>query len=242
MRDKELAIDWRKHICYSRQVKNVIRRCLAARYPDKEAEELWEKVQHQYAEFLKDLPFLGGGKNTHNATGGTYDCIAIFAYYEAVPDKPSADELYEMNNEVFLPPFRFLGKVMDGNRNFLLRLMNIAFQRTAAKDRKIRDICPDGYIMETEPFDKGNGIRYRFLRCPVAEFARRHGYMDLMPAFCNGDFPALGFLHTALIREHTCAEGSVCDYWIVGDKSPVAGRYRLIKDKKGFVVSRRKWF
>ena len=55
------------------------------------------KVQLQYAAFLKDLPYLGGKKNTHNGTGGKYDCIMILAYYEAPDHTPDINELYEMN-------------------------------------------------------------------------------------------------------------------------------------------------
>lgn len=51
-------------------------------YSEEEAKELWERIQLKYVEFLKDLPYLGGKKWVHNGAGGTYDCIAIFAYYE----------------------------------------------------------------------------------------------------------------------------------------------------------------
>ena len=51
--------------------------------------------------FLKDIPYLGGKKNTHNGVGGTYDCIMLFAYYEVLAPKPSINELYEMNVAVF---------------------------------------------------------------------------------------------------------------------------------------------
>ena len=36
---------------------------------------MWEKVQMQYVTFLKDLPYLGGSKNTHNVTAKSrYNC------------------------------------------------------------------------------------------------------------------------------------------------------------------------
>ena len=64
-------------------MEKIIKEHLLKRYPESETESMWEKIQKQYVEFLKDLPYLGGKKNTHNGTGGTYDCIMIFAYYEA---------------------------------------------------------------------------------------------------------------------------------------------------------------
>lgn len=65
----------------------------------KETDILWEKIQLKYVEYLQTLPYLGR----------TYDCIALFAYYEILDRKPSIQEIYEMNNEILLPPFRNLG-------------------------------------------------------------------------------------------------------------------------------------
>ena len=51
-------------------------------FPPGELEAVWEQVQQKYAEFLSDWRTdLGGKKNFHNGTGGTYDCIAIMSYY-----------------------------------------------------------------------------------------------------------------------------------------------------------------
>ncbi len=50
-----------------------------------------------------------------------------------------------------------------------------------------------------------------------------------MPAFCNGDYPAMDLMHAGLIRKHTCANSNVCDYWIVGDESPYFKEHRRDK-------------
>lgn len=136
MDEKSLNYDRKKHVCYSKKVKEVIQEHLHMHYSTEEAMELWEKIQLQYVEFLKDLPYLGGKRCTHNGVGGTYDCIAIFAYYEVQDQKPSVEELYEMNNQTFLPSFKILGKIVNANKPFLLRLMNVVFVSTAKKDRK----------------------------------------------------------------------------------------------------------
>lgn len=203
-------------------------------YSTEEAMELWEKIQLQYVEFLKDLPYLGGKRCTHNGVGGTYDCIAIFAYYEVQDQKPSVEELYEMNNQTFLPSFKILGKIVNANKPFLLRLMNVVFVSTAKKDSKNSEKDPNGYIMKVEPYDKEKGIHYWFDRCPIAEFAKAHNYLDLMPAFCNGDYPAMNLMHAGLIRKHTCANSNTCDYWIVGDQSPYLKEHPRKKDEDGY--------
>jgi len=234
MYENNLDIDRKKHVCYSKKVKEIILEHLRMRYSSDEANELFEKIQLQYVDFLKDLPYLGGKKCTHNRAGGTYDCIAIFAYYEVQEKKPSIDELYEMNNKTFLPAFEILGKIVNANNSFLLRLMNMAFVSTAKKDNKNFEERPTGYIMKVDSYDKEKGIHYQFDRCPIAEFAKVHNYLDLMPAFCNGDYPAMNLMHGGLIRKHTCANSEICDYWIVGDKSPYLKEHPKKTDEKGY--------
>jgi hypothetical protein len=108
-------IDLKKHVMYSPLMEKIIKEHLQKRYPESETESMWEKVQKQYVEFLKDLPYLGGKKNTHNGTGGTYDCIMIFAYYEALDHAPDMDELYDMNCEAFLTGFKSLEKIANAD-------------------------------------------------------------------------------------------------------------------------------
>lgn len=234
MKVSELNIDLNKHVLYSPEMENVIREKLSERYDSDGANEMWEKVQLQYADFLKNLPYLGGKKNTHNGAGGTYDCIMLFAYYEALDPKPSINELYEMNVAVFLPSFQKLAGVVNANKPLLRRLLHLGFVMTAkSKDNKSPE-QPTGYIMDVEPYSKTEGVRYCFHRCPIAEFAKEHGYLDIMPAFCNGDYPAMDIIHGALIRRHTCANSNICDYWIVGDQSDIAKEHPRKTDEKGY--------
>lgn len=234
MNENELNFDRKKHVCYSKKVKQIILDHLLMHYTPEKADKLFEKIQFQYVEFLKDLPYLGGKKCTHNGTGGTYDCIALFAYYEVQEKKPSIEELYEMNNNTFLPAFKIIGKLVNANNSFLLRLMNLAFVATANKDSKKIEERPIGYIMNVETYDKEKGIHYQFSRCPIAEFAKKHNYLHLMPAFCNGDYPAMKLMHAGLIRKHTCANSDICDYWIVGDKSPILSEHPIKTDDEGY--------
>ncbi len=238
MQEKELDIDLTRHVCYSKAVKKVIRKKLKEKFEsDDMVEKLWEKVQLKYVEYLKDQSYLGGKKNSHNAAGGTYDCFAILAYYEVMDRKVSIEEIYEMNNAVFLPSFQLLGKIFNINHPCQLRLLNYIFEMTAKQDQKVEAEFPEGYLMRTEPFDKETGIHYRFDRCPIAEFAKKHNLLEIMPAICNGDYPAMELLHAGLIRKTTCANGDTCDYWIVGDHSKYLKEHPLRIDKQGYMYN-----
>ena len=238
MKEKDLPIDLKKHVCYSESMKKVVQNRLKKQFEESDAKLRWEKIQLKYVEYLKTLPYLGGKKCGHNGTGGTYDCILLFAYYEVLEKKPSVEEIYEMNNAVFLPAFRRLGKIFDINHGWQLRLLNRIFTMTAKRDQKDEAQIPGGYRMRIEPFDKETGIHYRFEQCPIAEFAKAHDLSEIMPAFCNGDYPAMELLHAGLIRGTTCSNGDVCDYWIVGDKSEYLKKHPRQTDEHGYLCNR----
>ena len=90
-------------------------------------------------------------------------------------------------------------------------------------------------------YDKENGVvRYSFTQCPNAEFARRHHMEDVLPVLCNCDHLAMQAIHAALIREGTCVTSDCCDYCIVGDESPIAEAYELVKAENSLLLSVKK--
>ena len=206
MQEKELDIDLSVHVCYSQKEKEVLQDYLSKRCSPDEAQRLWEKVQQQYVSFLKDQPYLGGKKCTHNGVGGTYDCIATMALYEALDKKPTVDELYEINNAVFLTPFLRLGKLVKINSAGKLKLLAAAFQSAAKRDEKLPETVTSGYL-------------------------------NIMPAFCNGDYPAMEAIGTVLIRKHTCANSHICDYLIMAGNDPGAAKYPKLTDENSYIYN-----
>ena len=134
MREKDLQFDRKKHVIYSNHAKKVIQEKLVGKYGVRKGLAIWEAVQRQYVEFLKDAPYVGGKKSPH---GGTYDSILVFAYYSAVPEKPTLDELQTMNAEIFMSGFRTLGKFFDLNKPSHLKLAAKIFQSVGDKDKKL---------------------------------------------------------------------------------------------------------
>ena len=214
MKEKDLVFDRKKHLLYSKAVKKVIRAHLAVRYVPAEADRYWEAIQKAYVEMLDLVPFMGGKKNGQSAS--LYDCAALFAFYQVVPDKPDLVEFGQMNDELFLPVFE-RATFLDLNHPMLMRLAKHIWTKVAQRCADHQQDWPGNYIMEMRPCPEGT--KYVFLRCPIAELAKKLGYTHLMPAMCNPDYPMLHCMHAGLIRETTCANGDCCDFWIVGDQS-----------------------
>lgn len=229
MNDKELIFDRTCHVLYSKSCKKQIQDKIAVHYPVGQREQVWTQIQKQYVEFLKDWRTdLGGEKNFHNGTGGTYDCIALMAYYVICKSVTSLDEIEEMEGNLFLPAFRKL-KFVNVNKPFFKRLIHFSFSSASKRCAKWND-----YDMYVAPYEKGKPIYYEFTKCPIAEFAKKYNLLEVMPAFCNPDYTAMELIHAKLIRSTTCSNGSKCDYQIYGDEDAYCRQYPEYKDAQGY--------
>ena len=232
MKDEALPIDRSCHVLYSKPCKQQIREKIARHYPADRCETVWERVQEKYAEFLSDWRTdLGGAKNFHNGAGGNYDCIALMAYYVVCRDVTSLDEIEKMEGELFLPSFRKLSKLkfIDINKPLFKRLLHRAFLNAKKQCDRWGD-----FKMNVAPFDPDKPIYYEFTECPTAEFAKKHGLLEVMPALCNPDFAGMELIHARLIRKTTCSNGCKCDYTICGDKDPCCKAHPEYRDEQGY--------
>ncbi len=237
MKEKDLPIDLTKHKVYSKNAEKCVRKLLHRYYDEKTAADLWEKIQLQYCEYLRDEPAMAGAK----ITASIYDPILIFAWYAVVPDKPALEEIQQDVYDCFMGSFDLLGRVFDLNRKADNRLAGRIFKKTS--DIREEEIVkfPASFRMGGFDYDKENGVvRYSFTQCPNAEFAKRHHMEDVLPVMCNCDHLAMQKLHATLIREGTCCTAACCDYCIIGDRNPIAAEYELKKAENGLMLSVRK--
>ena len=217
---------------YSKAAKKVIRIYLRDHFPHNQADQYHKLTDRQYRKFLEDLPNLGGKKNSQAQS--VYDCIALFSLYEVLPEKPAAGVFEELVNQLFAPAYRKIA-FANMNRPTLQKLSAKIFAYLSRKGKAHAAEWKGNYCMHAEPYDPEVGVRFRFTFCPIADFAKKHGYSHLMPAMCNPDYPTLQSIHASLIRSKVCATDDCCDYWIVGDESPLLKQHPLYRDDQGFL-------
>lgn len=237
MKEKDLPIDFTKHKVYTKNAKKCVMKLLYRCYDKEMAAELWEKIQLQYAEYLKDEPALKDLK----VTTSIYDPILIFAWYVTAESKPPREEIQREICDSFFGSFNTLGKIFDLNRRRDNRLANKIFKK--ANDIRVEEIkrFPASFRMGFYDYDDANGVvRYSFIQCPNAEFAKRHHLEDVLPLMCNCDHLAMQKLHACLIREGTCCTSDQCDYCICGDRNPLAKEFELVRTENGLLLSMKK--
>lgn len=230
MKDSALQFGHTCHVRYSGACKKEIQRCIALHYEPQLREDVWTRVQLQYVAFLKDWRTdLGGKKNFHNGPGGTYDCIALMAYYVVCRSVTGLAEIEEMEGNLFLPSFRRMRGLADVNRPFFKKLLYRAFCNAKRQCDKWGD-----FVMQIEPFDREKPIYYEFTACPTAEFAKKHDLLEVMPALCNPDYEAMELIGARLVRTTTCANGCKCDYTVCGSRDAYCRAHPEYRDAAGY--------
>lgn len=84
-------------------------------------------------------------------------------------------------------------KFVDCNKPIYKKLMYKSFAASKKKCDKWND-----FDMNVAPYKKDEPIYYEFTKCPIAEFAKEHNLLEVMPAMCNPDYTAMELIHARL--------------------------------------------
>ena len=190
-----------------------------------EAEQIFQKAERWYLEFMKDMPDLGENMMAKNML----DWFTILAFYEASDRRMDGPVLLQIKRAA-VEKLKFLGKIVDGNRSqWMYRLFEKTYVRFQKMQRahQAKGEWMDSWGVEINPDHRTEGFCFHLTGCPINKHAKAHGYEDLLPYLCKTDHILAEFLHARLIRTQTEAlGGACCDYWYVGDESPVLREYQ----------------
>ncbi len=196
-------------------------------FPNK-AKEIFDRAEKNYIEFMKEMPDLGENLMAKNML----DWFTIISFYEASDHRLDGDTLLVIKQRA-VDKMRFLGKIVDGNKS---RWVYKLFEKTYVKYNKMlkehqkKGEWMDSWKVEINPDNRTEGFCFHLVGCPIAKHAREHGYEKLLPYLCRTDHFLADVMHARLIRTQTEAlGGECCDYWYVGDKSPVLEQYKNLE-------------
>ena len=209
-------------IAIPRGAKKAIKKKLTLLYDKNHAEIMWNKVVQIYNKFEQEQPDIGGKDNF--LWYKVYTSLALFAYYEASEKNISEADMKSLCVESMMGNNRILGKILNFNWKWLQKIYGAMYVPMKKKtDKHIADgSWHNTWKIEINPEERTEGVNVHLIGCPVYDFAKSHGYENLMPALCSSDHDVFEPLHCRLIRYHTVANGDdYCDFWQVGDKSDV---------------------
>ena len=197
-------------------------------YPD-EADGIFQRAEAYYLDFLKDMPDLGENMMAKNML----DWFTILAFYEATDHRLDGETFLEIKRRE-VEKMKFLGKLVDGNKAKwpykLFEKMYTKYNRTLA-EHQAKGEWLDTWKVEINPDHRTEGFCFHLVGCPIAKHAKEHGYGELLPYLCRTDHYLAEVMHARLIRTQTEAlGGDCCDYWYVGDRSPVLENYKDLQE------------
>ena len=189
-----------------------------------ETKRILKQTQTLYNAFIWESPAPGG---MNILRPQYYGGLSVFAFYEAMDRKVENDVLQEVLWRMLLGggdirkkrPIRlhFSGTRLQGQAYGILRKYASFANKQVDSGR-----WKNTWKFAVNPENHENGISMPLMNCPVAAFAKRHGYENMMPLFCGSDFKVAERYGMRLIREHTEAEGfSDCDFWYLMEDDPV---------------------
>ena len=198
-----------------------LRPILVRHYGTERAEKMIQDMEPIYDRFLAETPSIGGRKNPMSKNMDM--ALPFFALYEASGRTLTEESVEEMLDQIMIAQYRKLGRWIDMNkldRPWFRRLMYFLAQKVADKlnAHKGKD-WNNTWGIQINPEGHDHGLAMTLVGCPLADFAKSHGYLEILPWLCRSDIKAADALHVRLIRHHTVAEGyETCDYWYVGDQ------------------------
>ena len=185
--------------------------------PDQDISEKWNEIMNIYRKFINEAPDIGGKKNI--MWKNLYGSIACFAWYEAFDPKPSDDEMRDVlrGNTVSGDGTGGLSKI-DINKPIVQKIAYALIRMVAKKTNKHKNDGSWGntWGISVNPLKRQEGLSIHLVGCPIADFAKSHGYDHLMTIFCESDYESMRLnMGKDMYREHTVAQGyKDCDYWI----------------------------
>ena len=190
-----------------------------------EAEQIFQKVEAYYRDFLKDMPDLGENMMAKNML----DWFTILSFYEASGRRLDGEALLTIKRRA-VERLKFLGKFVDGNKSqWPYRLFEKTYRKfiRMQQDHQAKGEWMDSWKVELNPDHRTEGFCFHLVGCPIARYAKAHGYEDLLPYLCKTDHFLAEVLHTRLISTQTEAlGGACCDYRYLGDQSPALEAYK----------------
>lgn len=194
-------------------------------YPG-QAEEIFRKAEEHYMDLVKnDMPDLGENMMAANML----DWFAIVAFYEASDHKLDGEALLTIKRRA-VDKMKFLGTFVNGNKSkWPYKLFEKTYRNfiRMQKEHQEKGEWMDSWKVEINPDHRTEGFCFHLVGCPIAKHAKEHGYGELLPYLCKTDHYLAEVMHARLIRTQTEAlGGDYCDYWYVGDESPVLKDYQ----------------
>lgn len=195
----------------------MMRKFMIEQYGKEITKKAYKKAPAIYRDMLNKVDDIGAD---NPMAGNIYMAFVFMAIWKAADGAITPDSFRVVVRRLLTESIarKFIGK-SDMNKPEDVERAKQKFRNMQAwvdEHPQYRDKTWDFNFDEMRHQD---GSFYYFTRCPINNFARKYGYLEILPVCCELDHLLTQASHGKLLRKFTLAEGGpMCDYWIVGDK------------------------
>lgn len=206
---------------YRKMLIPLAKRSLVRRFGKEEAAALIKKADAVYRDLLNRADDVG---KDNPMASNVYECLVFFAIWRAADGRITVDDLRAIAHEVLsFPLLKAAGLYINANTKTGQKRLEKMMLKNAAWLEQHPQYKGASWDFNFDSEKHSEGFYYHFTKCPLNDFARREGYLEVLPVMCEIDLLTAGLMHARLIRGQTLASGGeICDYWFVGDKSAAA--------------------
>jgi hypothetical protein len=195
----------------------LMKKYMVEQYGKKVTKEAYKKALAIYRQMLSEVEDIG---SENPMAGNIYMAFVFMAIWKAADGAIDTESYRTVVRNFLTKSFarKFIGKSDMNNPEDVLKA-KAKFRRMQAwadEHPQYKDKTWDFNFDEARHKD---GSFYYFTRCPLNDYARKYGYLEVLPVCCELDHLLTEASKGKLIREYTLATGGpICDYWIVPDK------------------------
>lgn len=202
---------------YWNMLTPLIKKSLTKRYGKAQAARLLRKTDQIYRDMLRRADDIG---KDNPMASNLYEGFIFLALWDALDRKISVEELRAISEEmVAFPLLKAMGLMINANKKSGIERIAKMMHRDAAWLEEHPQYKAYSWDFHFDEAKHRDGFYYHFTQCPLNTFARKEGYLEVLPVMCDIDYKTAALMHAKLHRNHTLAGGGeVCDYWFVGDK------------------------
>ena len=202
---------------YFNVIAPLVRHLLQRRYGYDLAKCAYDGARGIYRQMLADCPPVGAD---NPMAKNLYEACVFFAMYRAADGAITPDMLRAVVADLFaLPATGLVGLAVDLNRPRDVAAFNERLRANARWADEHPEAKPYTWDFNFGDTRGDTQVNYHFTHCPINDFCRAHGLLDVLPVMCEIDHVTARLAHGTLTREHTLAMGGpVCDYLIRGDR------------------------
>lgn len=206
---------------YWKMLIPLAKRSLVRRFGKEETAALIKKADEVYRDLLNRADDVG---KDNPMASNVYECLMFFAIWRAADGRITVDDLRAIAHEVLrFPLLKAAGLYINANKKTGQKRLEKMMLKNAAWLEQHPQYKGASWDFNFDSEKHSEGFYYHFTKCPLNDFARREGYLEVLPVMCEIDLLTAGLMHARLIRGQTLASGGeICDYWFVGDKSAAA--------------------